>query len=234
MFLEVIACDFCLCTLSDTWFQQQEQQILLRGAYDTVIATMDHLAVANLLNGDQEKAAQVREPEISRTNFKSNIVTTNLDSYFLRCSAAFCNYSIVNMAHMIGAAMLQWTKSIWFEVAGQILSTPLRNSEKHSPCLKLIGSRLQLLRMYQSHLPLTATGYLLLERRREYRRKKPKVRRTKFSKFSLQSGKRKLRPSDRLDGSNGVNVELLPYPTLHDRKHRLKFATHKMLFTQLL
>jgi hypothetical protein len=37
----------------------QEQQILLKGAHDTVIATMDHLAVANLLNGDQQKAAQV-------------------------------------------------------------------------------------------------------------------------------------------------------------------------------
>jgi len=34
-----------------------EQQILLRGAHDTIIATMDHLAVANLLYGDQEKAA---------------------------------------------------------------------------------------------------------------------------------------------------------------------------------
>jgi len=34
-----------------------EQQILLRGAHDTIIATMDHLALSNLLNGDQEKAA---------------------------------------------------------------------------------------------------------------------------------------------------------------------------------
>lgn len=33
--------------------------MLLRGAHDTVIATMDHLAVANLLNGDQKRAAQV-------------------------------------------------------------------------------------------------------------------------------------------------------------------------------
>ena len=33
--------------------------MLLRGAHETVIATMDHLAVANLLNGDQNKAAQV-------------------------------------------------------------------------------------------------------------------------------------------------------------------------------
>jgi hypothetical protein len=36
-----------------------EQQILLKGANDTIIATMDHLAVANLLYGDQEKAALV-------------------------------------------------------------------------------------------------------------------------------------------------------------------------------
>lgn len=34
-----------------------EQQILLKGAHDTIIATMDHLALSNLLNGDQEKAA---------------------------------------------------------------------------------------------------------------------------------------------------------------------------------
>ncbi|KAG7352237.1 tetratricopeptide repeat protein [Nitzschia inconspicua] len=34
-----------------------EQQILLRGGHETIIATMDHLAVANLLHGDQEKAA---------------------------------------------------------------------------------------------------------------------------------------------------------------------------------
>lgn len=38
----------------------QEQQLLLKGAHDTVIATMDHLAVSNLLNGNQEKAAKVR------------------------------------------------------------------------------------------------------------------------------------------------------------------------------
>jgi hypothetical protein len=37
-----------------------EQQILLKGAHDTIIATMDHLAVANLLYGDQEKGALVR------------------------------------------------------------------------------------------------------------------------------------------------------------------------------
>lgn len=37
-----------------------EQQILLRGAHDTIIATMDHLALSNLLKGDQEKAALVR------------------------------------------------------------------------------------------------------------------------------------------------------------------------------
>jgi tetratricopeptide (TPR) repeat protein len=36
-----------------------EQQILLKSGHDTVIATMDHLAVANLLYGDQEKAAMV-------------------------------------------------------------------------------------------------------------------------------------------------------------------------------
>mmetsp|Transcript_45045 Transcript_45045/g.109505 ORF Transcript_45045/g.109505 Transcript_45045/m.109505 type:complete len:1183 (+) Transcript_45045:24-3572(+) len=34
-----------------------EQQILLRGAHDTIIATMDHLAVSRLLNGDQEQAS---------------------------------------------------------------------------------------------------------------------------------------------------------------------------------
>lgn len=41
-----------------------EQQILLKGGHDTIIATMDHLAVANLLYGDQEKAALVRPSEI--------------------------------------------------------------------------------------------------------------------------------------------------------------------------
>ena len=34
-----------------------EQQLLLKGAHDTLIATMDHLAVANLLNGNPGKAA---------------------------------------------------------------------------------------------------------------------------------------------------------------------------------
>jgi hypothetical protein len=38
-----------------------EQQILLRGAHETIIATMDHLAVANLLFGDLEKAALVSD-----------------------------------------------------------------------------------------------------------------------------------------------------------------------------
>ena len=37
-----------------------EQQILLRGAHETIIATMDHLAVSRLLNGDQEQASLVR------------------------------------------------------------------------------------------------------------------------------------------------------------------------------
>ena len=37
-----------------------EQQILLRGLDDTLIATMDHLALSNLLNGSHEKAALVR------------------------------------------------------------------------------------------------------------------------------------------------------------------------------
>ncbi|KAL3924217.1 MAG: hypothetical protein SGILL_001180 [Bacillariaceae sp.] len=36
-----------------------EQQILLRGAHDTIIATMDHVAVANILHNDQEKAAMM-------------------------------------------------------------------------------------------------------------------------------------------------------------------------------
>jgi hypothetical protein len=36
-----------------------EQQILLMGAHETIIATMDHLAVARLLNGDQEQASLV-------------------------------------------------------------------------------------------------------------------------------------------------------------------------------
>jgi|TARA_B110001450_G_C17613407_1_gene478215 hypothetical protein len=44
-----------------------EQQILLKGAHDTIIATMDHLALSNLLNGDQEKAALVRYLLIYRT-----------------------------------------------------------------------------------------------------------------------------------------------------------------------
>lgn len=38
----------------------QEQQLLLLGANDTLMATMDHLALANLLNGDPQKAAMVR------------------------------------------------------------------------------------------------------------------------------------------------------------------------------
>ena len=37
-----------------------EQQILLEGMDDTLIATMDHLALSNLLVGSQEKAALVR------------------------------------------------------------------------------------------------------------------------------------------------------------------------------
>jgi hypothetical protein len=37
-----------------------EQQILLKGIDDTLIATMDHLALSNLLIGSQEKAALVR------------------------------------------------------------------------------------------------------------------------------------------------------------------------------
>jgi hypothetical protein len=36
-----------------------EQQILLKGAHETMVATMDHLAVSNLLYGDLEKAALV-------------------------------------------------------------------------------------------------------------------------------------------------------------------------------
>ena len=42
-------------------FGQQEQQLLVKGANPTIIATMDHLAVANLLNGDPQKAAMVRD-----------------------------------------------------------------------------------------------------------------------------------------------------------------------------
>lgn len=38
-----------------------EQQILLRGAHETIVATMDHLAVSNLLYGDLEKAALVSD-----------------------------------------------------------------------------------------------------------------------------------------------------------------------------
>lgn len=37
-----------------------EQQILLKGLNETLIATMDHLALSNLLVGSQEKAALVR------------------------------------------------------------------------------------------------------------------------------------------------------------------------------
>lgn len=37
-----------------------EQQILLSGINDTLIATMDHLALSNLMMGSQEKAALVR------------------------------------------------------------------------------------------------------------------------------------------------------------------------------
>lgn len=33
----------------------------MKGANATIIATMDHLAVANLLNGDPSKAAMVSE-----------------------------------------------------------------------------------------------------------------------------------------------------------------------------
>lgn len=40
-----------------------EQQILFRGAHETVIATMDHLAVSRLLNGDHQQAALVRKKE---------------------------------------------------------------------------------------------------------------------------------------------------------------------------
>jgi hypothetical protein len=42
------------------FFVSQEQQLLVKGANSTIIATMDHLAVANLLNGDPQKAAMVR------------------------------------------------------------------------------------------------------------------------------------------------------------------------------
>jgi len=38
----------------------QEQQLLLTGASASLLATMDHLAVANLLNGESDKAAMVR------------------------------------------------------------------------------------------------------------------------------------------------------------------------------
>jgi hypothetical protein len=41
-----------------------EQQILLKGGHDTIISTMDHLAVANLLYGDQEKAALVSSSDV--------------------------------------------------------------------------------------------------------------------------------------------------------------------------
>ena len=37
----------------------KEQQIMLKGAHDTLVATMDHLAVANLLDGNQKRAAEV-------------------------------------------------------------------------------------------------------------------------------------------------------------------------------
>jgi hypothetical protein len=32
---------------------------MLKGANDTLVATMDHLAVANLLGGNQKRAAEV-------------------------------------------------------------------------------------------------------------------------------------------------------------------------------
>jgi hypothetical protein len=32
---------------------------MLKGAHDTLVATMDHLAVANLLDGNQKRAAEV-------------------------------------------------------------------------------------------------------------------------------------------------------------------------------
>jgi hypothetical protein len=39
-----------------------EQQVLLKGADETIVATMDHLAVANLLKGTPDKAAKVSNP----------------------------------------------------------------------------------------------------------------------------------------------------------------------------
>ncbi|KAL3913626.1 MAG: hypothetical protein SGILL_006413 [Bacillariaceae sp.] len=48
-----------------------EQQILLRGAHDTIVATMDHVAVANILYNDQEKAAMMfrRILELQRNEY---------------------------------------------------------------------------------------------------------------------------------------------------------------------
>lgn len=37
----------------------QEQRLLLRGAHVTLVSTMDHLAVANLLEGRTQKAVKV-------------------------------------------------------------------------------------------------------------------------------------------------------------------------------
>jgi hypothetical protein len=51
-----------------------EQQILLKGAHETIIATMDHVAVANILFNDQEKAAMMfrRILELQRNEYGPN------------------------------------------------------------------------------------------------------------------------------------------------------------------
>lgn len=56
----IIVRNFCANQFLMTFNLFQEQQLLLLGANDTLMATMDHLALANLLNGDPQKAAMVR------------------------------------------------------------------------------------------------------------------------------------------------------------------------------
>lgn len=72
----------------------------MKGANDALIATMDHLAVANLLNGDPQKAAMVSGE--CRFPPKCNPFADHpVPIFAFRCLAAFLSFSNMSMARTI-------------------------------------------------------------------------------------------------------------------------------------
>lgn len=118
-----------------------EQQILLKGGHETVIATMDHLAVANLLYGDQEKAALVKSLSDCLVSQWRHCfcfcLRFNISSIeFCRCSSAFWTCNKPSTGRRILVASLLLTKSTWSKERAASTKMPSKLSTKLLRCPK--------------------------------------------------------------------------------------------------